>query len=66
MGRTTFFLVFGMLIRHLTSVVVRHFDIVGVTINEAETDTPLVISRDRVLSLSISPEFVKPIARRNP
>jgi len=54
-----------MPIGHLASVIVRYFDIVRITINEAETDAPLVVDGNRVLSSSVSAELVKPIPRRN-
>jgi len=66
MGRTSFLLVFGMLILHLVSVIICNFNIVSITLNEPEADAPLVVDGDRMLSFSVSSEFVEPISRRNP
>jgi len=44
-------------------VVVRDFDVVGITSLPAETDSILLIDADAVLSLSISHETLQPIAR---
>jgi hypothetical protein len=55
-----------MLILHLASVIVCHFNIVGIALHEPEADAPLVVDGDRMLSFSVSAEFVEPIARRNP
>jgi hypothetical protein len=52
--------------RHLTLVIIRNFDIIGITINKPETDAPLVVDGDRMLSFSVSPELVESISRRNP
>lgn len=48
-----------------SSVIVRDLDIVGVAINEAEADSPLIVDRDRILPPAIGLERVKPVARRN-
>lgn len=45
------------------SVVVSDLDVVGISIDEPETDTPLVIDRDGVLSLPIAAKCVKPVPR---
>jgi hypothetical protein len=66
MGRASFFLVFGMPILHLVSVIIRDFDIVRIAGNEPEADAPLVVDGNRVLSFSVSPELVESISRRNP
>jgi len=47
-------------------MVVGHLDVVGVAVDEAEANPPLVVDCDRVLSLSVGAEFVEPVARRNP
>jgi hypothetical protein len=65
MGRTSLFPVFDILITHLLLVIVRYFDIVGITIIKPETDTPLIVDVDRILSLSVPSELMKPIAGRN-
>jgi hypothetical protein len=46
-------------------VVVADFDIVGITVDESKTDTPLVIDGDGVLALSIVLQRVQVIARWN-
>jgi len=46
-------------------VVIYDLDIVGITIDEPKADTPLVIDRDGILSLPVSPKLVKPITWRN-
>jgi hypothetical protein len=58
MGRTSFLLVFGTLIFHLVSVIVCNFNIVSINLNEPEADAPLVVDGDRMLSFSVSSEFV--------
>jgi hypothetical protein len=55
-----------MSIRHLASMVIRNFHIVGITIDEPETDAPLVIDSNRILPSSISSQLVEPISWRNP
>jgi hypothetical protein len=55
-----------MPILHLTSVIIRNFDIVNITGNDPEANAPLVVDGDRVLPFSFSPELVKSISRRNP
>ena len=65
MGRTSLFSVFGILMSHLLLVIVRDLDIVGVTINEPEADTPLIVDADRILSLAVPSDLMKPIAGRD-
>ena len=48
-----------------SSVIVRDLDIVGVAINEAEADAPLIVDRDRVLPAAISLERVESVAWGN-
>jgi len=57
--------VFGMIISHLSSVVIRDFDIVGVPIFESETYSPLIVDGNGVLPLSIPSQFMKPITWRH-
>jgi hypothetical protein len=47
-------------------VIVRHFDIVGIAVGEPEADPPLVVDGDGVVSLAVSAEPVKAVARRSP
>jgi len=42
-------------------VVVRNLDIVGITVNEPEADSPLVVDRDCVLALPVSPQPMQPV-----
>jgi hypothetical protein len=51
-----------MLIVGLLSVVVTNLDVVSVPINETETDAPLVVDRDRVLTPPSSSEGAQPVA----
>jgi len=45
-------------------VIVAALDVVRVPANEATTDRPLIVDRDRALALPIIPERVQPIAWR--
>lgn len=45
-------------------MVVTDFNVVGVSVDKAKTDPPLVVDRNRVLPLAVAPERVKPVARR--
>lgn len=49
-----------------SSVVIRNLDIVRITLAETKADSPLVIDRDRVLSLSIANQRMQSVARRHP
>jgi hypothetical protein len=51
---------------HLTSVIIRHLNIVRITVDEPEANAPLVVDGDGVLSFSIACKFVEPIPWRNP
>jgi hypothetical protein len=50
-----------MLIRHLPSVVITDFNVVGVTIHEAEANTPLIVDRYGVLALPVASKGVESI-----
>ena len=47
-------------------MIIRNFDIVSITGHEPETNAPLAVDGDRVLSFPVSPELVETISRRNP
>ena len=47
-------------------MVVAYLDVVGISINEAEADTPLIIHRDGILPFPLILERMKPIAWRHP
>ena len=47
-------------------MVVAELDVVRIPVNEAKTNSPLVVYRNRILALSISCKRVKPITRGNP
>ena len=47
-------------------MIVCDFDIVGITVNVAEADAPLVVDGDSVLSHPVACELVEPIPARNP
>lgn len=47
-------------------MVIADLDVVGITIDKAKADTPLIIHRDGILPLSVVPESVKTIAWRYP
>jgi hypothetical protein len=47
-------------------VIIRYFDIVGSTLDEPETDAPLVVDSDGMLLFSVSAELVESISWRNP
>jgi len=47
------------------SVVVGDLDLVGVAVLEAEADTPLVVHRDRVLTLALALKRMQPVAGRD-
>ena len=51
---------------HLLLVIVRDLDLVSVTIGETKAYAPLIVDTNRILSLSILSELMKPIARRDP
>lgn len=44
-------------------MVIANLDVIGIAVNKAETDPPLIVDGDRVLTLSISFERVEPVAR---
>ena len=44
-------------------MVVAKLNVVCIPVNEAKTDPPLVVYRDRILALSISRKRMKPVAR---
>lgn len=50
---------------HLVLVIICYFYVVSVTIDEAKTNTPLVVNRNGILPLPIPLQFVKPITGRN-
>jgi hypothetical protein len=50
---------------HILLVIVRDLDLVGIAIHETEAYTPLIVDADRVLSLSILSELMKPVAGRD-
>lgn len=50
----------------LLLVIVADFNIVRVAITESEADSPLIIDRDRVLSLAVVLQRVQPISGWNP
>jgi hypothetical protein len=47
-------------------VIINDFNLMGVSVHPFETDSPLLIDADAVLSLSASPECFQPVPRRNP
>ncbi len=49
----------------LLSVIIRELDIICVTLEEPETDPPLVIHRNGILAFSIPFEWVKPVVEGN-
>ena len=51
---------------NLLLVIVRDLDVVCVTIDEPEANTPLIVDADRVLSLPVLSELMESIAGRNP
>ena len=46
-------------------MVVRNLDVVGIPVDEPETDAPLVVDGDGMLSLPVSLKFVESVAGRN-
>lgn len=46
-------------------MVVADLHIVGVTFHEAETNTSLVIDRDRILPFSVTARYIEAITRKN-
>jgi len=50
---------------HLVSLVVRTLDVVGIPVDEPETDAPLVVDGDGMLSLPFSLKFVESVAGRD-
>ena len=53
-GRRFIGSLFNTAMVHLVSAVVAYFDVIGITIDELEANTPLVAGGDGVLSLSTS------------
>jgi hypothetical protein len=49
----------------LLSVVITNFDVVGVAIDEAKADTPLVVDRYGVLALPLASKAVEPVSGRS-
>jgi len=57
---------FELLRRHcFSSVIVRDFDLKGISIAPKEADPPLVVDPDAVLSLAAPLKFLQAIARRH-
>jgi hypothetical protein len=52
-------------LRYECSVVINNFDLVGVSIAPHETDPPLIVNANAVLTLSISVQRLQPVARRS-
>jgi hypothetical protein len=50
---------------HFSLVVICNFYIICIGINEPKTNTPLIVYGNGILSFSISPQFVEPVAERN-
>src|SRR5262245_6072583 len=48
------------------SVVVRDFNVEGVSASPYEADPPLIVDPDAVLTLSISPQGLEPVSGRHP
>ena len=46
-------------------MVVRNLDVVGIPVDEPETDAPLVVDGDGMLSFPVSLKFVESVAGRN-
>lgn len=46
-------------------MVVADFNVVGIAIDEAKTDAPLVVDRYGVLAMPIAPEGVEPVPGRS-
>jgi len=65
MGRIPLLPVFGMLMYYLLLVIVCDLDIVGITIDEPEANTPLIVDTDRVLPLPVPYKLVEVITGRN-
>jgi hypothetical protein len=53
-----------MLIAHLSSMVIRHLNVVRIAIFKTKAYSPLVVNGNRILSNPISLQLVKSIARR--
>jgi hypothetical protein len=53
------------LAHHLTSVIVRNFHVIGVTVTPHKADAPLVVHPETMLSLAIMGQRLKSIARRH-
>jgi hypothetical protein len=51
--------------RYERSVVINNFDLVGVSIAPHETDPPLIVDANAVLSLSISIQRLQTVTRRS-
>jgi len=47
------------------SMIVRYLDFIGVAFREPETDSPLVVDRNRLEALPIASERMQTVARRN-
>ncbi len=46
-------------------MIIAYFDVVGISINEAKADTPLIVHRNGMLTFSLIPECMKAIAWRH-
>lgn len=46
-------------------MIIRNLNVIGVTVDKAEADAPLVVDGDGMLPLAVSGELVKPVARRS-
>jgi hypothetical protein len=51
------------MIDSLASVVVDDFNVVGVAVNPAETDAPLIVDADAVLAFALALQGFQPIGR---
>jgi hypothetical protein len=47
-------------------VVIRDFNVVGISRAPAETDPPLLVDSDTVLPISVTPELLESVAGRDP
>ena len=54
-----------MLMSHLFSVIVCDLDVVGIPIDEAEADPPLIIDGNGDLPIAVAPKLVEPITARH-
>ena len=65
MGWTLRSRLLGMLIAHLSSMIICHHNVVRIAIFKPKANSPLIVDGNRILASPVSFQFMEPIARRD-